>query len=53
MHHACKKWVHIEKILKKPNISFLIKDSELLEKTNEILDEISKVIKKGFESKPV
>ena len=38
---------------KKLNMSFLIKDSELLEKTNEILDEISKVIKKGFESKPV
>ena len=33
--------------------SFLIKDNELLEKYNEISDNISKVVKKGFDSEPV
>ena len=33
--------------------SFLIKDNKLLEKYNEISDNISKVVKKGFDSEPV
>ena len=34
-------------------MSFLIKNNELLEKYNEIWDNVSKVIKKGFDNKPV
>ena len=34
-------------------ISFLIKDNQLLEKYNEIWDEFSNIVKKGFDSEPV
>ena len=34
-------------------ISFLIKDDELLEKYNEIIEKVSKNIKKEFDTKPV
>ena len=34
------------------DISFLIKDNELLEKQNEIQDKISNTIKKGFDKEP-
>ena len=35
------------------NVSFLIKDSKLLEKYNEIWDRFSNTIEKGFDSEPV
>ena len=34
--YCFQKWVHIEDILMKLNMSFLIKDDKLLEKYNEI-----------------
>ena len=37
----------------KLNISFLIKDDELLEKYNEIWEDLRNSIQKEFESKPV
>ena len=37
----------------KLNISFLIKDDELLEKYNEIWEDFRNSIQKEFESKPV
>ena len=37
----------------KLNMSFLIKNDELLGKYNEIWDKVSKVIKKGFDSESV
>ena len=37
----------------KLNISFLIKDDELLEKYNEICEDFRNSIQKEFESKPV
>ena len=40
-------------ILMKINVSFLIKNYELLEKYNEICDNVSKFIKKEFDSKSV
>ena len=45
--------MQIEKILRELNISFLIKDSELLEKYNEIWKKVSNSIKKGFDSELV
>ena len=45
--YCFQKWVHIEDILMKLNMSFLIKDDKLLEKYNEIW------IKKVFDSEPV
>ena len=45
--------MQIEKILIELNISFLIKDSELLEKYNEIWKKVSNSIKKGFDSELV
>ena len=34
-------------------ISFLIKDDELLEKYNKILEKVKNIIKKEFDSEPV
>ena len=48
-----QKWVHIEKTLIKLNMSFLIKDSELLEKYNEIWEKAKDSLKREFDSKPV
>ena len=45
--------MHVEDILVKLHMSFLIKDDKLLKKCNEIWDKVSKVIKKEFDSKPV
>ena len=42
-----------KKILMKLNMSFLIKNDELLEKYNEIWDKVSKFIKDGFDNEPV
>ena len=44
--------MNIEQILMKLNISFLIKDDELLEKYNEIWEKVSNSIKKGFDYEP-
>ena len=41
-----QKWVHTEKTLVKLNMSFLIKDDELLEKYNEIWEKVKNIIKK-------
>ena len=38
------KWVNIEEILMKLNISFLVKDNKLLEKCNVIWAKMSKII---------
>ena len=48
-----QKWVHIEKTLMKLNMSFLIKDNELLEKYNEIWEKAKDSLKREFDSKPV
>ena len=48
-----QKWEHIGETLMKLNISFLIKDDELLEKYNEIWEDFRNSIQKEFESKPV
>ena len=45
--------MHIEEILTKLNISFLIKDNKLLEKYNRIWNKFGNVIKKGFDNDPV
>ena len=37
----------------KPNMSFFIKDDELLEKYNEIWEKVKNSIKEEFDSKPV
>ena len=47
------KWVQMEETLMEPNMSFLIKDDELLEKHNEIWENVKNIIKKEFDSKPV
>ena len=38
--------MHIENTLMKLNLSFLIKDDELLEKYNEIWEKVKNIIKK-------
>ena len=43
-----QKWVHIEEILMKLNISSLTKNDELLEKYNEIWDKVSNTIKSNL-----
>ena len=48
-----QKWVHIEKTLMKLNMSFLMKDNELLEKYNEIWEKAKDSLKREFDSKPV
>ena len=48
-----QKWEYIGETLMKLNISFLIKDDELLEKYNEIWEDLRNSIQKEFESKPV
>ena len=48
-----QKWVHIVKTLMKLNMSFLIKDNELLEKYNEIWEKAKDSLKREFDSKPV
>ena len=45
--------MHIEEILTKLNIYFLIKDNKLLEKYNRIWNKFGNVIKKGFDNDPV
>ena len=50
--YCFQKWVHIEETLMKLNMSFLIKDNEILEKCNEIWEKISNSIKKWFDSEP-
>ena len=45
-----QKWVHTEKTLVKLNMSFLIKDDELLEKYNEIWEKVKNIIKKKFDT---
>ena len=46
--------MHIEEILMKLNLYlFLIKNYQLLKKSNEISDRVSMVIKNGFDSQPV
>ena len=44
---------YIEEILLKLNMSVLIKDNILLEKYNEIWDNVSIIVKRGFDSEPV
>ena len=49
-----QKCVHIEKTLMKLNVcSFSIKDDDLLEKYNEIWEEVKNIIKKEFDREPV
>ena len=45
--------MHIEEILTKLNIYFLIKDNKLLEKYYKIWNKFGNVIKKGFDNDPV
>ena len=45
-----QKWVHTEKTLVKLNMSFLIKDDELLEKYNEIWEKVKNIIKKKIDT---
>ena len=42
-----------KKFLMKLNMSFLIKDSELLERYHEVWDKVSNIIKKEFDIEPV
>ena len=49
----CIMSAYIEQILIKLNMSFLIKDNILLEKYNEIWDNISITVKREFDSEPV
>ena len=44
---------HRKDIDETKQISFLIKDDKLLEKYNEIIEKVSKNIKKEFDTKPV
>ena len=46
-------WVHVEEILMKLNMSFLIKNDELLEKYVKIWEKVSNIIKNEFNSEPV
>ena len=49
-----QKWLYIEETLMKLNIHlFLIKDEELLEKFNEIWEEVKNSIKKELDNEPV
>ena len=48
-----QKWVDIQNVSMKLNMSFLIKDDELLEKYHKIWNKLSNSIKKGCDSEPV
>ena len=45
-----QKWVHVEETLMKLNMSFLIKDDELVEKYNGIWEKVENSIKNEFDS---
>ena len=46
--NSFQKWVHIEEILIKLNVCFLVKDEKLLEKYNEIWKKVRNITKKDF-----
>ena len=46
--YCFQKWVHIEDILMKLNMSFLIKDDKLLEKYNEIWKKKSAIASRKY-----
>ena len=52
MYIFFQKLVHIKQTLIKLNLSFLIKDNELLEKYNEICEKVKNNIKKEFDIEP-
>ena len=52
MHNSSENKYIQEEILMKLNMSFLIKDDELLQKHSKIWDKVNNSMKKGFDSEP-